>query len=284
MEATETLIVLPAEHELVGRQCIVCNGELQANDEVVVCPRCKTPHHAACWREVAGCGRHGCPTVAVAVKKEKAEPAGDAHLLKRTPREKALIALGIVLALGLLAFVMRPGPDPAAGRIKIDIMVPGGIHETSYYEPFIDEFNDSQSELYLAFSVTPSLAYQQKLVVLLGARDAPDVFSLGEEQFRMFAENKGLLDLTPYLEAEPELVNRFFPHGTDRYRVNNGIYGIPHPARDEIFTIWALSPNPDTAWDILVMLLEKISTDWPEELTGELIFAPWQVELPGSGK
>ncbi|NLY52625.1 MAG: hypothetical protein GX063_06920, partial [Firmicutes bacterium] len=52
----------------------------------------------------------------------------------------------------------------------------------------------------------------------------------------------------------------------------------------EIFTIWALSPNPDTAWDILVMLLEKISTDWPEELTGELIFAPWQVELPGSGK
>ncbi|NLY52618.1 MAG: hypothetical protein GX063_06885, partial [Firmicutes bacterium] len=274
MEAAETLLVLPPDHELVGRRCVVCNDNLQPNDEVVVCPRCKTPHHADCWREVAGCGRHGWPTVAVAVKKEKAEPKGDSHLLKRTPREKAFIALGIVLVLGLVAFAMRPGPDPAAGRTKISIMVPGGIYETDFYEPFIDEFNNSQSELYLAFSVTPSIAYQQKLVVLLGARDAPDIFSLPEEQFLMFAEHRGLLDLAPYLEAEPELVDRFFPNGTDRYRVNDGIYGIPHPGRNEIFTIWALSPNPDTAWDILVMLLEKISTDWPEELTGELIFAP----------
>ena len=148
MEATETLIVLPAEHELVGRQCIVCNGELQANDEVVVCPRCKTPHHAACWREVAGCGRHGCPTVAVAVKKEKAEPEGDAHLLKRTPREKGLIALGIVLVLGLLAFAMGQAPTQLQGGSRSTSWYPAGSMRQAYYEPFIDEFNDSQSELY----------------------------------------------------------------------------------------------------------------------------------------
>ena len=281
MEKAETLIVLPADHELAGRQCIICGEELKANDEVVVCPRCKSPHHADCWREAAGCGKHGCPTVAVAVKKHETGARGDAHLLRRTPREKALIASGIVLVLGLLAFAMRPGPDPAAGRTAIGIMVPGGMYETNYYEPFIDEFNNSQSELYLSFSVTPSIAYQQKLVVLLGARDAPDIFSLAEEQYAMFAESKGILDLTPYLEAEPELAARFFPDGMEQYRVDGGIYGVPHPRRrNEIFTIWSLSSNPDIAWDILAMLLEKVSTDWPEELSSDVIFEPSQLPLP----
>jgi len=283
MDITETLMTLPAGHELVGQQCIVCKGTFQVNDEVVLCPRCKTAHHADGWREVGGCGSYGCPTVAVTVKKEKAKPAGDSHLLKRTPREKALIALGIILALGLLAFAMRPAPDPAAGRTKISIMVPGGMYETYYSEPFIDEFNDSQPELYIAFSVTPSIAYQQKLVVLLGARDAPDIFSLDKEQFVVFATNKGLLNLTPYLDAEPELVDKFFPNGTEQYWVNDGIYGIPHPGRNEIFTIWALSPNPDTAWDILVMLLDKISTDWPEELMEDAVFEPWRIQFPAPG-
>lgn len=282
MARTEKLLVLPAEHELVGSQCIACQEELKVGDEVVVCPRCKSPHHADCWRESAGCRKHGCPQVAVAIRPEKTQAPGDAHLLKRSPKQKALLAISIVLVLGVLGFAMRPGPDPAEGRTKIDIMVAGGIHETNYFEPFIDDFNNSQSDLYLALAVTPSIAYDQKLVVLLGARDAPDIFTLLEERYKMFAEHGGLLDLTPYLEAQPELIEKFFPNGLEETRVNGSIYGIPHPGRNEVFTIWALSPHPDTAWQMLVMLLEKIATDWPEELKGEIPSEPWKIPMPGS--
>lgn len=281
MARTEKLLVLPAEHRLVGSRCIVCHEELQADDEVVLCPRCKSAHHADCWRRSAGCGKHGCPQVAIAIKDEERKPSGDAHLLKRTPKQTALMVVCIVLILGVVGFAMRPGPDPAAGRTKVSVMVAGGIHETNYFEPFVDNFNGSHSDLYLSISVTPSIAYDQKLVVLLGARDAPDIFSLLAERYEMFAEHGGLLDLTPYLEAEPEIIERFFPKGLDQYRVNGSVYGIPHPGRNEILTIWALSPNPDTAWDMLIMLLEKIATDWPEELKDNIISEPWKIPMPG---
>ena len=281
MARTERLLVLPAEHDLVGSQCIACHEELKAGDEVVMCPRCKSAHHADCWRQSAGCRKHGCPQVAITIKAEERRPPGDAHLLKRSPKQTALMVVCIVLVLGVVGFAMRPGPDPAAGRIKVSIMVPGGIHETNYFEPFVDQFNNAQSDLYLSLAITPSIAYDQKLVVLLGARDAPDIFSLLETRYEMFAEHEGLLDLTPYLEAEPELIEEFFPEGPDEYRVNGSIYGIPHPERNEIFTIWALSPNPDTAWQILIMFLEKIATDWPEELKGDITTEPWTLPMPG---
>ena len=165
---------------------------------------------------------------------------------------------------------MRP-PRSAAGRTAIGIMVPGGMYETNYYEPFIDEFNNSQSELYLSFSVTPSIAYQQKLVVLLGARDAPDIFSLAEEQYAMFAESKGILDLTPYLEAEPELAARFFPDGMEQYRVDGGIYGVPHQGGVMRSSLSGLCPPPRYRVGHPGHAAGEGSTDWPEELSSDVI-------------
>src|SRR5690606_73541 len=44
--------------------CIVCSRPLGAGVEVVICPRCKSPHHLACWIERGGCGKRGCRQVA----------------------------------------------------------------------------------------------------------------------------------------------------------------------------------------------------------------------------
>lgn len=277
----EHLLVLSADDELLNAQCIACQEGFNVGDEVVLCPRCKTPHHADCWRDAAGCKRHGCPQVAIAIKTEPKENLGDARYLKRTPQQKALLVIGIILLCGLLVLALRPGPDPAGGRTKLSIMVPGGILETTYFDEFADAFNETYPEYYLSVSVTPSIAYDQKLVVLLGARDAPDVFSLLEDRYRMFAEHDGLLDLTPYLESDPEFVARVFPEGLDAQKVNGGIYGLPHPGRNEIFSIWVASPQPDLAWRLMVLLLDKIATDWPEELKVDIPAEPWKIPMPG---
>ncbi len=281
MAKTEQLLVLPAEHRLVGTQCIACQHKFEAGDEVVLCPRCKSPHHADCWREAAGCKKHGCPQVALAIKTEIRDNLGDSRYLKRSPQRTALMVIGIVLVLGVLGFAMRPGPDPAGGRTKLSIMVPGGIPETAYFEPFVDEFNQTYPDYYLSLSVTPSIAYDQKLVVLLGARDAPDIFSLLEERYWMFAEHGGLLNLTPYLESQPELIERLFPQGLAAWEVNGAVYGIPHPGRNEVLSIWVSSPHPDIAWQLMVVLLDKIATDWPEQLKGEIPSEPWMIPMPG---
>ncbi|NMB25989.1 MAG: extracellular solute-binding protein [Firmicutes bacterium] len=280
MARREHLLVLSTDDELVNAECIACQEVFSVGDEVVLCPRCKTPHHADCWRAAAGCKRHGCPQVAIAIRTEPKDNLGDSRYLKRTPQQKALLVIGIVLVFGALVFAMRPGPDPAGGRTKLSIMIPGGISETAYYDTFVDEFNQTHPDYYLSVSVTPSIAYDQKLVVLLGARDAPDVFSLLEDRYRMFAEHGGLLDLTPYIESQSELMERVFPEGLDAWKVDGAIYGLPHPGRNEVFSIWVSSPQPDLAWQLMVILLDKISTDWPEELKGELPAEPWKMPMP----
>ena len=42
----------------VGKICPYCEKRLQEPDNVLVCERCGTPYHAACWYEHKGCKYH----------------------------------------------------------------------------------------------------------------------------------------------------------------------------------------------------------------------------------
>lgn len=44
----------------VGKICPFCKTMINADDEVMVCPSCKTPHHKRCWDENRGCTTFGC--------------------------------------------------------------------------------------------------------------------------------------------------------------------------------------------------------------------------------
>lgn len=41
-------------------ECPYCRL-LIASEAAVVCPRCGTPHHLECWKELGGCASEGCP-------------------------------------------------------------------------------------------------------------------------------------------------------------------------------------------------------------------------------
>lgn len=44
----------------IGKICPFCKTEITADDEVMVCPACATPHHKGCWDENKGCTTFGC--------------------------------------------------------------------------------------------------------------------------------------------------------------------------------------------------------------------------------
>ena len=46
--------------DYVGKICPFCKTEITAEDEVIVCPECKIPHHKGCWEENKGCTTFGC--------------------------------------------------------------------------------------------------------------------------------------------------------------------------------------------------------------------------------
>ena len=44
----------------IGKICPYCKTEIQADDEVQVCPKCGIAHHKGCWDENYGCTTFGC--------------------------------------------------------------------------------------------------------------------------------------------------------------------------------------------------------------------------------
>ena len=54
--------------------CPICRCGFEENDEIRICPDCKTPHHDECWSENRGCSTYGCPSAAH--HEPHREPAG----------------------------------------------------------------------------------------------------------------------------------------------------------------------------------------------------------------
>jgi len=50
----------PNDDEYIGRACPYCRLPISAGQMIVVCPECRVPHHADCWRENGSCTTYGC--------------------------------------------------------------------------------------------------------------------------------------------------------------------------------------------------------------------------------
>lgn len=42
-------------NQFIGVECPACHKQFTAEDDVVVCPECGTPHHRSCWQELGHC-------------------------------------------------------------------------------------------------------------------------------------------------------------------------------------------------------------------------------------
>ncbi len=46
--------------ELRSATCPICCSPFTEEDEVRICPDCRTPHHVECWEDNRGCSTYGC--------------------------------------------------------------------------------------------------------------------------------------------------------------------------------------------------------------------------------
>lgn len=79
-----------------------------------------------------------------------------------------------------------------------------------YWTNLIDEYMKLNPNVKIEMEVVPNEPYKEKIRVQLGSKDAPDLFfSWDGEWIKRFADNDAILDLTPYLDADPEFKNSF---------------------------------------------------------------------------
>lgn len=102
----------------------------------------------------------------------------------------------------------------------------------------------------------PSSGYGQKLVVLIGARQAPDLFVLPPEELPNFIQKGAVVALDSYMQHEkltyPD--RRQYPY---LYGADGKLYGLQADDRTT-YVIFIKAVHPAAGWDLLKFLLTKV--------------------------
>lgn len=213
----------------VGQPCVLCQKAITAQDEVVVCPRCRSVQHVGCWKSKGGCGKAGCPQLAQAILGEK--PKGDGP---PPPVSKKVIAGAVLVVAALILYmIFRPQPpDPAMGRVKVVFLAEASYDLGEIMEQLAESWNISHEEIYIDLQLLPTGTLDPKLLVMVAAGEAPDVIALPENRFPYFVEQGALLALDYDEEGQP-------------------IYGLQHPAQLSQLVVWGSTAHPTEAQEVL---------------------------------
>lgn len=66
--------------DYIGNKCPVCNNYFHANDDIVVCPECGTPHHRECYESLSHCAKEDLHAEGYDFAKEN-EPQEDESII-----------------------------------------------------------------------------------------------------------------------------------------------------------------------------------------------------------
>lgn len=135
---------------------------------------------------------------------------------------------------------------PGVGQViaqdasEVSIMFWDGPPLIGIREKALAPFDEAYPDCKLNFISVPGGGYNDKLLTMLAANEAPDVFIIRIGQLPEFLSKDLLVDLKPYIDADDYDLSQFPDLAIEAYSHEGGIYGVP----DNVATI-ALFYNQD---------------------------------------
>lgn len=266
-------------HTGIGQICEVCHKPFAEGDRVIACPRCKQLHHAECWHDRGGCARRGCPQLASTIHEERPRITDDdrAKEYVRPLPKWVPWTVGVLVVTLLFGIPLMNKYVFADKRPKIRVMLPAGTDEP-LVQAVAELYAENHPELQTEVITAPSGGmYQQKLLIMVGARDAPDIFVLPYASFTQFVSMGLYADLSEWVESEPTALSRLPAERLQRGRVDDVWYSVPHPSRPLYFGVYAGSPLVDESVELLEQIIARLPVD--ENVEDPLTVQPY-VPLP----
>lgn len=234
--------------------CSACDQPLQVGQKVVECPRCKTFHHLDCWIARGGCVSRGCPQIADSSLTATATPSYDPparEILGWLPAAITILLFVLVLGGGVWTSIKKSSAEGV-----ITVMVTADHDEI---REVASDYADAHEDLEISVLVLPADApdmYEQKLVIMLAAKEPPNLIVLPYSRFQFYASQGALAPL----DSIRDEVASAIPYGD---RLMNGesdghLYGIPHPSRSGILAITAASHNRPDAIKLLLYIVNSL--------------------------
>jgi multiple sugar transport system substrate-binding protein len=130
-----------------------------------------------------------------------------------------------VLIFMLLPFGLRP--THAADPITITYMAWGSPEELNVWQKIVDDFQAASPNIKIKVDVSDWTSYWDKLKTLFAGGNQPDVFAMDGPIYPDWANRGVLLNLQPYLDKSPDLLNGLYPNTLEAYKLKDGFYGLP---------------------------------------------------------
>lgn len=94
--------------------------------------------------------------------------------------------------------------------------------EIAIFKNIVKTYNKQNTDhIRVQFAYQPSTGYEEKLTNTLRAKNAPDIFFVGDKQIKNYAEQRWIEPLTDYLSQSTKIdLSKMWKAGINRYRYN----------------------------------------------------------------
>lgn len=184
-------------------------------------------------------------------------------------RNLKALAMGVAMAVTLTTVAV---PVSASGEekkvIKFFHRFPDEPYNT-FIETKVQEYEEAHPEIDIEVMSAQNDPYKEKIKVLIGGEDCPDIFFSWPGEFSERFIREGLvMDMNPYFEADPEWKDSLLESQMSQYTTSDGmVYGIPFRLdakvwcyNKDVFEACGITEVP-TTWEELLELCEKIKAE-----------------------
>lgn len=183
----------------------------------------------------------------------------------RTPVRIATAALAVAALALPLAACGSSTHGAAEGQVTIDFFHrwPNEPKNT-YFAELVERFEEDNPDIKINVESVLNDAYKDKVKVVAGSSDAPDVmFSWSGSFLEELVKGDAVMDLGPWLEENTEFRDSFYASQLKPFAVDGAQYGLPIGMHSKLFfynkdVFDELGLEAPTTWDEFIDVLEEL--------------------------
>jgi multiple sugar transport system substrate-binding protein len=172
----------------------------------------------------------------------------------------------------LIASLLMPacGSKPAAqGPVEITFMMWGAPEELAVWQEVVDDFHEANPHITVKVDVSDWDSYWTKLNTLIAGGTPPDVFAMDAPLYLDWQSRGALLNLQPYIDANPGFLDGIYPQTLTAYTTPDGYFGLPRDFqtivlfynKDMFDAAGVAYPTADWTYDDLMATAKKLTLD-----------------------
>jgi len=134
---------------------------------------------------------------------------------------------GLLVIASMVLSACGGGGSSSEGPAEITFMMWGAPEELTVWQAVVDDFQRANSNITVKVDVSDWDSYWTKLNTLIAGNTPPDVFAMDAPLYLDWQSRGALLNLQPYIDANPGFLDGFYPQTLTAYKVADGYYGLP---------------------------------------------------------